>query len=277
MADVSSNNVQDHGKHGKGRKKGGGNTRIDMTPMVDLAFLLLTFFVLTSNLNKPKVMEMAVPADGDHMPIGQEFANTILIDGNKDGKVYVYHGRFDKLPGTGLTEYSLNAKNGIRQYMLDQNKEVAAKMKYMRTVYKSGKFDQVAYEKLKSFLAENVQTDPNPEYTDIIVEKRKQADYAATMARLDKDLIRHELSDTTFRTVASNIRNDNEAPFFVIKWGNDAKYSDILNVIDELKITDNSKYAVTKINREELQKLSEKTGTKYPELSQPAPAEHINN
>lgn len=277
MADASSNNEQSHGKHGKGRKKAGGNPRIDMTPMVDLAFLLLTFFVLTSNLNTPKVMQMTVPVDGIPMPIDQQFASTILIDGNKDGKVYVYHGRLNNLPAKGLAEYTLNGKNGIRQYMLDQNKEIAAKMKYVRSVYKSGKLDQISYDKLKSILAENARPEPNPAYRDTILEKRKREDYSVTMTRLDKDLIKHALSDTTFRSIGSNIRNNSEAPFFVIKWGNAAKYSDVINVLDELKITDNSKYAVTKINSEELQKLSEKTGVIYPELSQPLPAEPINN
>ena len=37
------------------------STHIDMTPMVDLAFLLLTFFILTTTLNKLKVMEIGMP------------------------------------------------------------------------------------------------------------------------------------------------------------------------------------------------------------------------
>ena len=49
------------GKHEKKRAKK-SSTRIDMTPMVDLAFLLLTFFVLTSTFAKPKTMEINFPA-----------------------------------------------------------------------------------------------------------------------------------------------------------------------------------------------------------------------
>lgn len=274
MSDVSSNTEEGHVKHGKARKKGGGNPRIDMTPMVDLAFLLLTFFVLTSNLNKAKTMEMAVPRDnGEHMPIGTELARTILIDGNKEGKFYVYCGKFNADPAPILKEYTLDPKNGIRQFMLDQNKEIFDKMKLVRAIYKSGKFDKAGYDKLISLLAVNLQTHP---LEDTIVKKRKQQDYEKIIARLDKDLVKKEMGDTTFRLVGANIRNNDKAPFFLIKWGNEAKYSDIINIIDELRITDNSKYAITTISLPEYQKLSEKTGVIYPELSKQIPVKQNN-
>jgi biopolymer transport protein ExbD len=61
MAEVSQ------GGGGGGHKKGGkvrakkASTKIDMTPMVDLAFLLLTFFMLTTTFNKPQTMEITMP------------------------------------------------------------------------------------------------------------------------------------------------------------------------------------------------------------------------
>ena len=61
MAEVNTGDGGGHGKHDKKRAKK-ASTKIDMTPMVDLAFLLLTFFVLTSTFSKPKTMEINFPA-----------------------------------------------------------------------------------------------------------------------------------------------------------------------------------------------------------------------
>lgn len=278
MADVGDGGGEDHGKHGKKGRKKSGNPRVDMTPMVDLAFLLLTFFVLTANLNKPKTMEMAVPKTptdtSKMMPIDDDYANTILIDGNKEGTFYVYHGKLDPPPTKPpfeLKEFTLDPKKGLRQYILSQNTKVTGEMKTLRTIYKSGKFEQPDYAKLKTILEEKARPNSNPAYRDSIIEKRRMEDYTKAMIRMDRDLVKKEMSDTTYRAVAANIRDDEKAPFFIVKWAGDATYSDIINIIDELKIADVSKYALTKASKPELMKLRAKTQRDYPELAEPEP------
>jgi biopolymer transport protein ExbD len=51
-----------HGKKGKKKLKRVA-VRMDMTPMVDVAFLLLTFFMLSTTLAQPQVMEISLPPD----------------------------------------------------------------------------------------------------------------------------------------------------------------------------------------------------------------------
>jgi biopolymer transport protein ExbD len=69
------------------------STRIDMTPMVDLAFLLLTFFILTTTLNKLTVMEIVVPekAEGRPLPpINEKRVLTFILD--EGDRIYWRHG-----------------------------------------------------------------------------------------------------------------------------------------------------------------------------------------
>lgn len=127
MAEVASDDGGGGGgKHQKKRAKK-SSTRIDMTPMVDLAFLLLTFFVLTSTFSKPKTMEINFPAEPDDKTKNQKVNNalTFLLT-EKDG-IYYYAGEFypegnpDGKPATQLKKTDFSA-DGVRKVLLDANK-----------------------------------------------------------------------------------------------------------------------------------------------------------
>jgi biopolymer transport protein ExbD len=113
-----------HEKGGKKRPKK-GHAHIDMTPMVDLAFLLVTFFVLASSLTKPKVLEIIYPKETENeeekTKLADELATTLLL-GEKDSEVFYYTGKY-KPDSTEikLTDFS---KDGFRKVMLEKNKYV---------------------------------------------------------------------------------------------------------------------------------------------------------
>lgn len=80
--------------HGAQRKKGKKRRqprrlgiRIDMTPMVDIAFLLLTFFMLTTTMSKPQTMEINLPPSKDvKVEIAESNLMTLRVKG--DGSIY---------------------------------------------------------------------------------------------------------------------------------------------------------------------------------------------
>jgi biopolymer transport protein ExbD len=115
------------------KESGGGNskekkvrskkssTSIDMTPMVDLAFLLLTFFMLATTFNKPQTMEITMPEKPkkeDNQPLVNEKKVLSLVLG-KDDKVFWYVGITD--PQIQVTNFS---QEGVRKVLLDQNQQI---------------------------------------------------------------------------------------------------------------------------------------------------------
>lgn len=118
-------------KGGKVRSKK-SNPGVDLTAMVDLAFLLITFFMLTTTLSKPQSMPLAMPdkdpkdVKQDVTKIPEERMMTILV--GKDNKILWYMGKFET-PIIPPTE-AVYGKNGIRKDLLKQvayGKAVAAR------------------------------------------------------------------------------------------------------------------------------------------------------
>jgi biopolymer transport protein ExbD len=125
MAEIVDNGGGAEGGKKKRRPKK-GSPRIDMTPMVDLGFLLLTFFVLTSTFSKPKVMSLVYPAKQEDTQDKQEQVvnNAITFLVTKD-RVFYYKGEFNPKngPKTTLTETNFGP-DGVRKLLAEENKYV---------------------------------------------------------------------------------------------------------------------------------------------------------
>jgi biopolymer transport protein ExbD len=192
---------------GGGKKKGKRrakkhSTHIDMTPMVDLFCLLLTFFMLTTAFSKPKMMEIALPEPpkiGDPEPpqIPKERALTIILDAND--KVFYYFGNANPLkpplPAVNETDFS---KDGIRKVLLNRNLDL--------------------YRQISTY------------NNDVLTGKIKAP------------------RDSVEAYIKHLKRTDRTSPIVLVKALDGATYGDMVNIVDELTITEVPVYSIVGIN-----------------------------
>ncbi|WP_428224470.1 ExbD/TolR family protein [Flavobacterium sp.] len=121
---------------GGGGKDGGkvrskkSNAKVDLTAMVDLAFLLITFFMLTTSLSKPQSMNLGMPEKEndpkkktDQIDVADDRTMTILLGENN--KIKWYYGLIGS-PIEGPSEATYG-KAGIRQEIMKKVQSVPAK------------------------------------------------------------------------------------------------------------------------------------------------------
>ncbi|TDW45821.1 outer membrane transport energization protein ExbD [Flavobacterium sp. 270] len=114
------------GKGGKVRSKK-QNSKVDLTAMVDLAFLLITFFMLTTSLSKPQSMDLSLPdkdPDDKTPPVKVDENRTMTVMLGADNKMVYYMGLL-AAPKIGPKDITYG-KDGIRRELLKQKKEVLA-------------------------------------------------------------------------------------------------------------------------------------------------------
>jgi biopolymer transport protein ExbD len=200
MAEINSGS-DSGGKGGKTHAKK-QSTRVDMTPMVDLAFLLLTFFILTATFNKPQALDinMPVPVDdpleGSKVP--QDLTTTLLL--GEGDKLFYYDGVFDP-NNPSIIKKTDFSKEGIRKLLIDKN--------------------QIVY---------NLVND------------------------LKKQLKNKEIVDTVYTKKVTAIKKDittNRGRIVIIKPVEDAKYANVVSILDEMAITNVASFALVNITPEE--------------------------
>lgn len=194
------------GQDSGGKKKGGKvrskkkSTKIDFTPMVDLGFLLITFFMLTTTLSKPQTMEINMPEKeydpNDPTKVPESAAMTVIL--SEDDRIYYYFGFED--PKVEVTDFS---SSGIRKVLLEKNDKLIQKIKEYRTQLEEKKISEEEYKEKTG------------------KEKRNMF------------------------TLMVLIKSDDKA-----------KYKNLVDILDEMQITNVAKYAIVDISPEELELIA---------------------
>jgi biopolymer transport protein ExbD len=206
MAEIIANDSSG-GKQERKKRAKRHSTHIDMTPMVDLMSLLITFFMLTTAFSKPKIMDIVLPNDSGDPPDQFAFAPrtmNILITG--EDKIYYYIGKPPKddidisLFQTKIQK-SDYGKDGIRKIILKMNMQLFEKVDSAEQTLITGK-SEISQDSL---------------YNLIKIYKKK----------------------------------DKVGPIVFIKADKNAKYKNIVDVIDEMAICNVARYTIVDMNEYE--------------------------
>ncbi len=186
MADVPGGDGGGGGRHQKKRAKK-GSTKIDMTPMVDLAFLLLTFFILTTTMYKPSTLQLTFPVPDDKKTVPDKVNNALTLFLTKDNQILYYQNEF-KPESTTLTRTDFSK---ITPLLIELNKTTFNQVQELGRRLNANQITQAAYDSLKK-----------------------------------------------------NVQKEKDALFEIIKPDKDAKYRNMIDIVDDMSIGGIDKYSV---------------------------------
>lgn len=187
-------------KGGKKRPKH-HSTHIDMTPMVDLMCLLITFFMLTTAFSKSKVMEIVLPEKIKDKKVEQPKvakSRTINIILGPENKIYWYPGMVEDVKNPPALQETNYSDEGIRKLLLERNKLLS--------------------KKVEAFKEQTIKENP-------------------TMTR-----------DSLLANIKRFKKADDSGPIVLIKAYKEARYANIVDIIDEMDICSIVRYALVDIN-----------------------------
>ena len=138
MSSIDGGVEESHHKKGPGVKKAKKlSTRVDMTPMVDLGFLLITFFIFTTTMTTPTTLDLNMPKDikdeKEQTEAKESGVLTIML--GKEDQVYYYEGKL-LVDATGNNFKSTTFK-GIRDIIINKKKDVISRHVHDETCKKT--------------------------------------------------------------------------------------------------------------------------------------------
>ncbi|NTS40081.1 biopolymer transporter ExbD [Flavisolibacter sp. BT320] len=98
------------------------STKIDMTPLVDLGFLLITFFIFTSALSEPTVTRLIMPKEGEETPVAESKSLTLVLDSKQ---IYAYEGKWETaLAANNISPATYHLQTGMGAIIRQKQKGV---------------------------------------------------------------------------------------------------------------------------------------------------------
>jgi len=96
--------------------------QIDMTPMVDLGFLLITFFIFTTSMTEKTNMKLVMPAEGPETFVGESRSLTILL--GSENKVFAYEGIWQDAIQRNAISVADYSSTGIRKIIMRKQNQL---------------------------------------------------------------------------------------------------------------------------------------------------------
>ncbi len=182
MSSIDTSGEDSGHKKGRGVKKAKKlSTRVDMTPMVDLGFLLITFFVFTATMSSPTTLDLNMPKDVDDpekkTEVKESGVLSVLL--GKADQVYYYTGKLEP----DASNFKQTTYKGIRQIIIDKKKEVKSRFDPAKANPKACEDEKAAAKK---------RGDPNWEKACedidfmVIIKPNEDATYKNTVDILDE-------------------------------------------------------------------------------------------
>ena len=180
------------GKHSKRKKKKRIGFHLDMTPLVDITFLLLTFFMFTTTMLKPQVMEMKIPPERfDKVEVPASKLLTIIL--NNEGKAYWYSGiaSLENPPQSIVIDslkrlaFEQNLKPNIKNELITVLKiDEEAKYEFLIKI-----LDQLNQAEIGITQEISKETEPDAKTGQLVPKERKRRFTLVPYAQADKDEI----------------------------------------------------------------------------------------
>lgn len=186
------------------------STSVDMTAMCDVAFLLLSFFILTTKFKAPDVLAVTTPKSVSTKPVDQK--NVVLVTMDKEGKVYFQ-----------VSDENPDEKAEVID-LVDQLKSLGLSAQEKAAFRKTGSFIGVPFTKLKSYL--NLSPDQIKNY---------KAD------GIPVDSANNEMVEW-MRAAATAFQGKKMT--LLVKGDNDAKYPSFKGIIDAFKKNEIFKFSM---------------------------------